>query len=182
MLGPGKHRVVVQNAGFVGSGADGRPQLSIYFVDDVGEGIAWYHSLGVLKDGGFSQASCDFACDQLRALGWDANERGFAFEELGEQNSPIVGREAEIVVVSDTFDGKTHTKVKYINDPNRPRAGAERMAPEQATSFLDRVRSELRKAGKAVPQASAPRPVPASASPKAPPINQPLDNYDDIPF
>ena len=143
MLQPGTWMVKVVRCGFIGEDADGRAQLSIYFEDETGDGITWYSALGTLKDGGFSEKSFKFGCDQLKALGWDAEKEKWAFEALGTDDSPLLGREAEIVVVAETYDGKERIKVKYVNDPNRPKMGQERMAPDQAKRFADRLRSHL---------------------------------------
>ncbi len=142
LLPPGTHAVRVVNTGFTGDDPQGRAQLTVYFEDDAGDHITWYSALGTLKDGGFSDKAFKFACDQLRCLGWDAEKNAYAFEALGEDSSPIRGVDCEIVVVEETYEGKTHTKVKWINDPNR-RGGVERMAPEAAKSFGDRIRKHL---------------------------------------
>ena len=146
----------VVRTGFIGEDADGRAQLSIYFEDiETGEGITWYSSMGTLKDGGFSDKAFKFGCDQLRGLGWDAEKERWQFEALGGDDSPLVGREAEIVVVNEPYDGKDRVKVKYINDPNRPKMGQERMAPDQAKRFADRLRSHI---GVRAPAATAKKP------------------------
>lgn len=170
MLGPGTYDVVVRNASFNGKGDV--PQLSIYFEDEMGESITWYHSLGYKKDGTFSEASFKFAADALRNLGWDAEARQYRFEELGAEDSPLIGRHAEIVVQDEVYEGKTRTKVKWINDPTRPRGGAERMEPDAAKSFADRLRTSL---GKAAPPAKPKPPAPAKPLNEGPPD-------DSIPF
>lgn len=179
MLQPGKHMVRVKNCGFQPE-KDGRPpQLSIYFEDEVGESISWYSSLGFVKDGSFSLAAFDYACNQLKGLGWDPDANNFAFEVLAHpESSPIFDREAEIVVVNEPFDGKDRIKVKYVNDPNDPRrGGGERMDSAAAKTFADKLRVSLAKAGRSVPVGRTAAPKPAAPA-------QTSQNFpnDDIPF
>src|SRR5688500_17018420 len=98
MLQPGKHLVTVRNCGFKPAQETFPEQLAIYFEDDAGEGITWYHALGFTKEG-FSKAAFKYACDQLRGLGWDAEANELKFEMLGDPaTSPIFGVQCEIVV------------------------------------------------------------------------------------
>lgn len=160
LLQPGTYSCRVTSAAFVGDTTDGRCQLSVRFddVDQPGEGITWFSSLGKLKGGGFSQDAFKFACDQLRALGWDAEENAYAFEPLGAEDSPLLGRVAEVVVVNEPYNGRDQIKVKWINDPNRPRGNVERMAPDQVKAFADKIRAAIKMPA---PAASRPRPAPA---------------------
>lgn len=158
MLEVGKHMVKVANHRFVES-PSGPKQLSIYFEDATGEGIAWYHTLGWKKDGTYSFAAYKVAEDSLKNLGWDAEAAAYQFEKLDGTNA-LVGRECEIVVAEHTWEGKTRVEVKYINDPSRPRAGGERMDPAASMSFAERTRQALRQNGKTIP---ASRPVPRPA-------------------
>lgn len=178
MLQPGKHFVRVKNCGFQPE-RDGYPaQLSIYFEDETGESISWYSGLGFKKDGTFSLAAFDYACNQLRGLGWDPDANNFAFEVLAHpETSPIFDREAEIVVVNEPFEGQDKIKVKFINDPNDPRrGGGEKMEPAAAKTFADKLRRSLTQAGRSV---KAGRPVaPKPTAPTSP--ARALD--DDIPF
>lgn len=159
---PGKYLVRVKNCGFQPP-KDGRPpQLTLYFEDDRGEGISWWSSMGYLKDGGFSMPAFEFGCNQLAGLGWDAAARNFAFEELADPaTSPIFDREAEIVVVDEPFNGESKIKVKYINDPDRPRGGGERMEASDSKAWAESIRQKLREQGKSVPTSTtAFRPTP----------------------
>lgn len=200
MLEPGKWLVRVKNVAFKGNDGGGSPQLAIYFEDDVGESITWYSSLGVTKDGSFSQAGCDYAMKQLRAMGWDAEKNEYGFERLAPEDvtqSPIFDVECEIVVVAETFEGKSRIKVKFINDPNDPRRGGglgERMEASAAQTFSERVRAGLRQSGKSVPTPSrTPQPAPRSrpteefseetlARARAAGVNSNESAPDDIPF
>jgi len=184
MFAPGKYLVTVRNCGFQ-PGKDGKPpQFSVYFEDDCGEGMAWYSSLGFVEGKDFSMPAFDYACNQLKGLGWIAEDHNFAFEELADPaTSPIFGKQAEIVVKPDTYDGVTRNKIKFINDPNAPRAGGERMDAGSAGTFAEKLREQLRRAGKNVPAASAPRPRPSAAvNPNSSPMGAPIPGLDDAPF
>lgn len=180
LLPPGTHAVRVMNTGFTGEDPQGRAQLTVYFEDEAGDHITWYSSLGTLKDGGFSEKAFKFACDQLKNLGWDAEKNAYAFERLGEDDSPIRGVDCEIVVIDDVYEGKTRTKVKWINDPNR-RGGVERMAPEAAKSFADRIRSHLGVKAPAAAKRPAAKPFGAPSKPAPQRSAEPIDE-DQIPF
>lgn len=179
MFAPGKYLVTVKNCGFQPSKDNKPPQFSIYFEDDAGEGMAWYSSLGFVSGGEFSMPAFDYACNQLKGLGWNAEERNYAFEELADpETSPIFGREAEIVVKADTYEGVTRSKIKFINDPNAPRVGGERMDVGSAQAFADKLRDQLRKNGKSVPASPGARPRPVRSNA---PLGDPIPGVDDTP-
>lgn len=159
MLCVGRHAVRVANHQFTTPPGGGPKQLSIYFEDEMGEGIAWYHALGWKKDGTYSVESYKVAEDSLLNLGWNAEAENYQFEKL-DGTGVLVGRSAEIVVVDEPWQGQSKIKVKYINDPNRPRAGVERMDPAESMSFAERTRAALRAAGRSVTAArpSVPKP------------------------
>lgn len=194
MLEKGKHHVTVKNCGFT-PGKDGKaPQLSVHFEDENGEGITWYTSLGLVKDGTFSAKGFDYAVKQLAGLGWDAEANAYQFEALASpEQSPIFGVEAVIVVVDELYEGKTTTKVKWINDPNRPTPGMERMDAASAREFGDKVRLALAGEGRNVPAVSR-RPLPMREpqvdefppttleKAKAAGVSAGPAEFDDIPF
>lgn len=178
MIGPGRHRVAVSAIWFAEPLSGKKEQLAIRFIDGAGDTITWYNPLGCLKDGSFSQKALDFACEQLEGIGWKAAERGYQFEEL-VTTPELIGRECEIIVAADLYDGKTRNKVKYINDPNGGRIRGDQMAPEAARTFADRIRFELMKTGTTImPPVSAVSttsfPLPGKTANEIP--------LDDIPF
>lgn len=182
MLQPGTHRVKVTNVSY--SQREGSPpQLAIRFEDDMGEGISWYHALGYLKDGSWSEKSFQFAADQLKNLGVALNS-DTDFVALGQPDvSPLMGVECDIVVVNETYEGETRTKVKYINDPNRA-PGGERMEASAAQSWQEQLRAKLRAAGKGPTGPAPARKAPAPAKPPA--AKKPAEdkdiNWDEAPF
>ncbi len=182
MLGPGTHQVRVTNVGF-SDPAGGIPQLSIRFEDEMGEGISWYHALGFIKGGGFSAKSFKFAQDSIRNLGVEI-DYDTDFAALGQPDaSPLMNRQCEIVVVEEEYEGQVRTKVKWINDPGRA-PGMERMEPEAAKSFNDRMRQALRGAGVARGSAAKKPAAPPARAPAQQPKNPPQSDvdFDDIPF
>jgi hypothetical protein len=184
MLEVGKHLVRVTNVQFTAGGEGRTDQLAIRFEDETGEGISWYSTLGWKKDGSYSQSGAKYALDQLANLGWNAEAQNFDFETLGAPDvSPIMGREAEIVVVDEPYNGKSQIKVKWINDPTAPRASANAMDAGAAKTFAQRTRDAMRKAGFAV---SAARPAQRGAA-RAPatkpaPVNEPWGDDSTAPF
>lgn len=151
------------------SGRD--PQLAIQFENEFQERLTWYGNLGWTKTG-FNRQSFDIDMKTLAALGWDAPAHGYELELLTDASvSPIFDKEAEIVVVEETYEGKTNPKIKYVNDPNKPRPGTERMAPETARVFGTKLREQLARSG-----AKVEPPAPRAATPGQ------ATNFDDIPF
>ena len=183
MLQPGTHRVKVTNVSYA-QREGSPPQLAIRFEDDTGEGITWFHSLGFTKDGNWSEKSFDFAADQLKNLGVSIGV-DTDFVALGQPDvSPLMDVECDIVVVNETYEGKTHTKVKYINDPNRA-PGGERMEASAAQSWQEQLRARLRGAGKgaAAPAAQPRRAPPPAQKPKTAPASGGGDiDWSDVPF
>ena len=184
MLQPGTHAVRVVNCGYTPP-RDGRhPQLVVTFEDDGGESINWYSTLGFTKEG-FSIAAFDFAARQLAGLGVTI-DIDTDFPALGQPDvSPLFNREGQIVVVNEPYDGKDRIKVKFINDPNRPRGGGERMEPDAAATFAAQLRAALVTAGRGPKGSAHPgaarKPTRKPVAAPAPPLSDPLDD-DSIPF
>lgn len=107
-----------------------------------------------------------FVKRELLALGWDADARNLAFEEIVGEQSVLIGREAEIKVVEEEGqDGQPRLVVKFINAPGGAPARPE-MSAEEAKAFGDRLRAKLR--GTKPPAAKAPSAPPAKGPAKLP--------------
>lgn len=160
-LGPGTYLLHVTSA-LMTAPQEGRdPQLAVAFEDANGDYITWFSGLGMTKKG-FSEKAFAFAADQLKGLGWIAEERGYRFEDLNEPwPSGVLGREASVVIRNEPYDGEDQIKVAFINDPSSPKVFGERMDAEHASAFGDKLRTELAKAGKNMPAVM--RPFPAQA-------------------
>ena len=159
ILKEGKHDVEVV-ATALSEEAGKADTILVQFVDEHGDGITAYLFC--------SEKAWPYTEEKLQTLGWDAMARGYRFEELNDDPSPLLGHKAQIVVEAETFEGKTRSKVRFIN-----RAGGhiERMAPSEANTFAKRLRDRILK-GTVTSTNTAPT-KPRAAAPA---------DTDDIPF
>lgn len=80
--------------------------------------------------------------DALTALGWRPEDHDFNIAELNG-TATLVGKQASLVLEKETYEGKTHSKVRFINRLGGVR---EAMAPEAAGQFATTLRDRLRAA------------------------------------
>jgi hypothetical protein len=162
IIGAGRHDVKVIRSALAETGEEKTPQISVQFEDINGNTITAYLFL--------TDKAWPYTEEKLTTLGWEPIKRGYRFEELNLDPSPIVGSYVEIVNDEETYNGKTRVKVKYIN----PTGGRiERMEPAQAMAFADKLRQRILK--------GAPAPAPAAKQERfGTEVRPPPD--DDIPF
>jgi hypothetical protein len=105
-------------------------------------------------------------CASLRALGWDPDENGWKVEQLARktEDNPdggvLVGREADITVEYEEYDGKSRPKVKWINPPGGGLGLKDRCnSKEEVGSMAERIRALT---------GTAPAPQTAPVKPAAP--------------
>ena len=126
--------------------------------DDV---IRWF--------GYFTDKAIPIVVKAMATLGVDIQDYNWDFPRICEEGV-LNGKEAILVLEEETYEGKTRTKVCFINDPNFVR---EQMDDGSALDFNKRMRAALMAAAppkkgaapaKAPPRKAAPAPV---AAPKA---------------
>lgn len=88
----------------------------------------------------FTDAAMEMSLKALVALGWLPEEYDYNVGLLNNTDT-LVGRECSLVLEPDTYNGKTTTKVVFVNSK-----GAPPMDPVAASAFADSLRDRLMKA------------------------------------
>ena len=130
----GRHRVRIASTGLGESPKTKSEQIIITFEDVADD----YNTITAYL--ATSEKAWPYTEKSLINCGWDPTFRGYLFEELNEDPSPIAGNEVDIVTEEEEYEGKRRMKVKWINAPG---AGIERMEPAEAQSFAERLRARL---------------------------------------
>lgn len=138
----------------LGSASTGTEQVCVLFGYKHPDGdertINWYGYFS-------SDKSTEIADEALTNLGWNPAENAYAYNSLNGDDSPLVGKTAQLVLdYEDDRDGQERLKVKFVNRGGGGLGLKERMSPEDAAAFAAKRRAM---AGGA-PVASA-RPKPA---------------------
>lgn len=82
--------------------------------------------------GTFSELATDMAVRALRAFGWEGDDLSDLFELDAAGCKRFLGREVELVIDEEEYEGKVHTKVKFVNEP-----GASRFAFKVPVGQID---------------------------------------------
>ncbi len=111
----------------LGMSANGKEQIAVLFEliggEYAGQLITWF--------GYFTDAAVDRTLDSLRHCGWSS-------DSLAELDG-LDQNEVEIVVEEDTYEGKTRSKVRWVNRPSRL-ALKEQMTPQAMQAFAAKLR------------------------------------------
>jgi hypothetical protein len=126
MITPGTYKARAREWA-LGMSQNGKEQIAVLF-DLVGgphdgQSITWF--------GYFTDAAVDRTLDSLRHCGWSS-------DNLAELDG-LDQNEVEIVVDEEFYEGKTRTKVKWVNRPSRL-ALKEQLSPQAAQAFAARLR------------------------------------------
>lgn len=156
MTGTGKEQIVVFFR-FIGGEFDG-------------QGITWY--------GFFTDGTIDRTLDSLRHCGW-------AGDNIGELDG-LDANEVELELEDDTYNGKTTTKVKWVNRLSGPSL-KNQMDATQVRDFAARMRGraaahKLKYGGPAAAAAPRSGARPARAAGGGGGFDTPPPTDDDIPF
>jgi hypothetical protein len=110
-LEPGKYEAKILDYGVVqGNKA---PQVKVVFGIKNGPSYSWFGQLGTEK-------SQEITTKNLITMG--ANPSNIEKVENGLNSGVLdTNKVFEIVVADRTYNGKTYTEIKYINDPSTPR-------------------------------------------------------------
>ena len=106
MITAGRHHATVAKT-FLATSTAGNDQIGVTFRIADGSTITRYLSC--------TEKAWPYTEENLRSIGWDAEQNGFAFEALNEDPSPVVGNECSIVIREETYNGKTRLAVQFIN-------------------------------------------------------------------
>lgn len=114
----------------LGENSKGNEQVAIQFrflaAELVGQTITWY--------GTFTDKSADISIKALRACGWQGND---LTELLG-----IDANDVDLVVANETWEGKSRTKVKWVNPINALAMGTP-LAQDKAKAFAARMKGTI---------------------------------------
>ena len=78
--------------------------------------------------------------EKLTKLGWDATARGFRFEELNGDSSPLIGVPCRVRLKTEEYMGKTRQKADVFPPGG---GGVKTREPGEAASFADRLRRRI---------------------------------------
>lgn len=168
----GTHVVKVVSTA-IGRTSTGKEQIAVTFEDGEGNRSTWY--------GYFTDRALERTMETLTdVLGWDAAADDHRIDALHNSDT-LVGREAEVVVEEEEYQGRFTEKIKWVNAVGGGAALKEQMSPEEASGFAANLRKKLLSKG-----GGASKPKPA-AKPRAKATAPPADDYetpsdDDIPF
>jgi hypothetical protein len=131
----------------LGVSSTGKEQIGVMFqlIGGAHEGkhITWF--------GYFSDGAIDRTLESLRHCGWDS-------DNLAELDS-LGANEVELVIEDETYEGKTRSKVKWVNRISRLQM-KEQMTPQQVAAFAARLRGKT----VASKQKYGAQPAPAAAA------------------
>jgi hypothetical protein len=138
----------------LGTTEKGNPQIAVTFVITTAgadlEEITWY--------GYFTDKTEERTIQSLRYCGWQGDD----FTNLDGMNE----NEVELVIEDEDYQGKTYTKVKWVNRPGGSAALKAPLAGNALQEFAARMRSKVR----AIDAANGAKKVRSGAvSPEPPP-------------
>lgn len=111
----------------LGLSSTSKEQVAVLFEitqgEHAGKSLTWF--------GYFTEQTTDRTLDSLRHCGWDGDN----FVEL----KGLDANEVEIVVDEEEYEGKTRTKVQWVNRPSRL-AMREQMNGQAAAAFAAKMR------------------------------------------
>ena len=167
VIGIGRHAVkVVSHA--LGRSSTGTPHVAVLFEDAGGDRITWY---GYLSD-----AALERTIKSLQALGWDLVANNGMVDSLNGTDL-LVGRDAEVVVDTEVYNGEVRHKVKWVNEPGG--GLVEAMPQDDASAFAATLRAKVLSAPRPKPNG---QPGPAKKpAPVTVPATEPGDDPD-LPF
>lgn len=150
-IGAGTYLAEILSTAVREVGKDNSPCVSIKFRVPACGGATIYGDVW-LTDRAFERSA-----ETLAAIGFDLVAEGFAIEKLNGEGSPLVGREAEIVVEwqppENGYPGRF--RVKWINAPGGGVA-RDAMNEDKAKSLGAHLRARFGGAGGAKPAAAPP--------------------------
>ena len=131
MLEAGDYRARAAKAA-LGLSSNGNEQVGVEFelLDLPGQKITWYGSFA-------SDEAFDITVRGLRAAGFRGNDLA-DLSSLNDGSAP----EVILVVVHETYQGKTRAKVKFINSTGGL-AMKNQLTPEQAEAFAKRMKGKF---------------------------------------
>ncbi len=131
-LQAGNHEVQVVDAG-LGKTQSGTEYVEIRFADANGD-----TARGLLY---LTPKAWPRARQTLAMLGWDAEQRGYQFEDFNFSPSPITGAACNIEVAEEEYNGTKQLKVKWINKPGGP--DLRRLTDAEANEIGESLRAKL---------------------------------------
>lgn len=135
-LADGTYRATPTDA-VLSESKEGNPQIAVTFslIDDPASKITWFGSFK-------SEASTEIALKALRAMGWTGNDLS-VFEFGNDMPHEMAGVAVEIVVETEDYEGKSRTKVKWVNAPGGGVAVKNPMSAPAVKSFAARMKAAI---------------------------------------
>jgi len=164
---PGDWPAYVLEAYLGKSAKKGTPELRILFQcsDEHGPKVWAYRY--------FTDGTAEYLVKELKAMGWDPAEHDYDFDQLETVRDPetnaivrdsaLCGTWVSIVVKEEEYEGKTQTKVAFINSATV----REEMPAEERKTFLADLRKRMIAVGGAPKKAKQPngkKPPPSPAA------------------
>jgi hypothetical protein len=147
----------------LGHSKNGKEQVAVLFEitqgEHAGQVITWF--------GFFTEQTTERTLDSLRHCGWDGND----FVSL----AGLDANEVELVINEETYEGKTHSRVQWVNRPARL-ALREQMNAGALASFAAKMKGRAQQHK----QQYGAQPAP-SAQPRTQSQSRPRDEMDPDP-
>jgi hypothetical protein len=170
----------------IGKSSKGTPQVAVQFefTDKRNEvrKITWY--------GYFTTATMSSehgVIKQLGELGFDVEKEGWKLGKLGKRSAAnpdggvLVGREADITIEKDEYDGKETRKVAWINSDGGMGMKVRAETPEDIANFIKEVRANASGTVSEKPAARSEAAKPSGGKGAAAPAET-AKKGDDLPF
>lgn len=162
----GTHRARAQEWQ-LGMSSTGKEQIAVMFQliggPHDGKHITWF--------GYFTDNTVDRTLESLRHCGWDS-------DSIAELDS-LGANEVELVIEDETYEGKTRSKVKWVNRVSRLQM-KDQMSPAQVQAFAAKLRGKTVASQKKYGAQPAASSAPSNNAGRG--TQQSLDQDDPIPF
>lgn len=145
-LGNGSHLVTVVSHVLGRSKEKNTPFVAVEFESEgsIGERITWW---GYLSDAAYERT-----VNSLRVLGWEPADHNGLISSLNGTDI-LKGALCEIVVETETYEGKQRPKVKWVNPVGGGGGAGGPMSEDEATALSAQLRQKLLSAAKPTPNA-----------------------------
>lgn len=165
-LAPGTYEASIVSCGFRPTKTTGTNRIFVTFETKGSESkrIDWYGNMQT-KIGPSGKSALMISIDQLLRMGftnnWEAFESSSSLADCFDNPDKVF----EIVVEDEDYNGKTYSKIKWVNDPEKKGSPLGKMGASEAASLVKsmnlkgltlQVKSEMNAASKQ-PKAAAPK-------------------------
>jgi hypothetical protein len=130
------------------SATKGTPQVEVLFeitsAEAAGQRLPWY--------GYLTPDALKYTVRVLDLIGFTGND----IDAIGTDAMPAPADvEVSLEIAPETYNGKTRSKIQFVNDPNFGGLTSKRMDPAEAKAFAGSLRAQL----KGLQRAAPPKPI-----------------------